>query len=157
MINNSFDYHNGIVFINDGLSINIIFVLIVTPILLKIYIKNLKVLKNNYNNYYEIDIYIDSRIIKTISYLDTGNKLVSPYSRLPILLLHNKDPIFDRTKYTLVPYNTISSNGFLKCYKAEKLNIKGIGVRYNFLIGIVDEINIDGVSSILNIDILEGT
>ena len=157
MINNMFGDSIGLIFINKGISINIIFILLITPILLKIYIKNLKELKNNYNNYYNLDIFIKGHIVKSISYLDTGNKLVSPYSNRPILLLHNKDPIFENIKYSLVPYNTVSGNGIMKCYKVDKLIINNKLTRYNFLVGLIDNINIDGVDSILNVDILEGT
>lgn len=156
IINNSFDYHNGLVFYNDGLSINIVLIIIITPILIYIYIKNLKSLKLNYNNYYNITIYTSNGNIKVTSYLDSANKLVSPYSLKPIILLHNKSPIFDNMKYSLIPYNTIKDIGFIKCYKVSKVSIEGVGDRYNVLIGLIDnEINIDGVDCILNSKILE--
>ncbi len=155
-INNSFDYHNGLVFYHKGLSINIILIVLITPILLYIYIKNLKEYKTNYNNYYKLEIYINNRVIKSTSYLDTGNKLVSPISNKPIILLNNKDPIFNDLPYTLIPYNTIKDNGFIKCYKPDKVYIESIGNR-KALIGIIDNrINIDGVDSIININLLEG-
>ena len=157
LINNSFDYHNGLVFYHNGLSINIILIVLITPVLLYFYIKNLKYYKNTYNNYYKLEIYINNKVIKSISYLDTGNTLVSPISNKPIILLNNKDPVFNNMYYHLIPYNTIKDNGFIKCYKPDKVYIEGIGNKYNVLIGIIDnKINIDGVDSILNVNLLEG-
>lgn len=157
IINNSFDYHKGLVFYHNGLSINIILIIILTPILIYIYLKGLKDIKENYHNYYNICIYIKDKVIKSTSYLDTGNKLVSPYSKEPVILLHNKSPIFENMNYTLIPYNTIDNIGFIKGYKADKVHIAGIGDKYKVVIGLVEnKINIDGVDSILGINLLEG-
>ncbi|MDD6756542.1 MAG: sigma-E processing peptidase SpoIIGA, partial [bacterium] len=53
LLNLEFSYKNiGIIFFNNGLSINFIFLLIVSPIILYIYIKQTKSLKYNYSNYY---------------------------------------------------------------------------------------------------------
>ena len=156
LINNSFDYHNGLVFYHNGLSINVILIVLITPVLLFFYIKNLKEYKNNYNNYYKLEIYINNKVIKSVSYLDTGNKLKSLTGK-PVILLNNKDPVFNNLNYTLLPYNTIKDRGFIKCYKPDKVYIEGIGSIYNVVIGIINnKINIDGVDSILNINILEG-
>ncbi len=62
MINNSFDYHNGLVLYNEGISINIIFIIIVTPILLYINIKNIHISKK-YNLYYRVLIYINNNVM----------------------------------------------------------------------------------------------
>ena len=157
LINDSFDYHNGLVFYNNGLSINIIIILVLTPILVYVYLKGFKHIKNNYHNYYNISLYIKDKIINVTSYLDTGNKLESPYTHTPVILLHNKDPIFNNLKYTLIPYNTVSSNGLIKCYKVDKIHIEGVGDRYKVIVGIMEnEINIDGVDCILNTKLLEG-
>ena len=156
LINNSFNFHNGLVFYNKGLSINVILIIVLTPILLFIYIHNLKSIKNNYNNYYKVIIYIGNNSISVTGYLDTGNKLVSPYSNKPVIILHNKSPVFDNMDYVLIPYNTIDNFGFIKCYKPDKVYIEGVGDRYSLLVGVTQNIiNIDGVECILNTKILE--
>ena len=59
-------------------------------------------------------------------------------------------------KMVLVPYKTISNEGILKCIIAEKLDIKGIGIYKDVLIGLSDgDIRIDGVDMILNSRIRE--
>lgn len=160
-LNISFSYKNeGLIFYNNGLSINFIFLLIISPIILKLYQNQAKELKNNYSNYYKVDIYLDDYLIKTSAYLDTGNKLVDPYLKRPVLILNKKKMIYDinQFKMVLVPYKTISDTGLLKCVIAKSINIKGVGIRKNVLIGISsEEIKINGVDLILNTKILEET
>ena len=71
--------------INNNLLNFIIFVLL-SPIITYIYIKIIKKLKNNYSNYYMIDIYLkDKPKITLNAFLDTGNKLIDPYTHKPII------------------------------------------------------------------------
>ena len=45
----------------------------------------------------------------------------------------------------------------MRCIKADKLFIENVGVRYNFLVGIIDEnIEFDGINCIFGKNILEG-
>lgn len=156
IINNQLAYkQNGLIFFHNGLSINVILIIILTPLIIYFYIKQSKNLKNNYNNYYLLDIYINNKIIHTTSYLDTGNKLVDPYTFKPVILLCNKDPVFNNLKYILIPYHTISDTGFIKGYKVDKIYIEGVGYKKNVIVALVDKLNIDGVESILNTKILE--
>ena len=155
MVNNSFDYHNGLIFYSEGISINIIFVIFITPILLYMNIKNIRSSKK-YNLYYKVLIYIGNSLIKTTGYLDTGNTLVSPYSGRPVILLKNKSPVFNGLKYNMIPYNTIDNRGYIKSYKPDKVLIDGIGEYNNVVIGLIDnDICIDGVDCILNTKLLE--
>lgn len=157
LINNSFDYHNGLVFYNTGMSLNIILIIVLVPLLLRFYIRMIKDLKVSYSNYYKIKIYFNDHIVHSVAYLDTGNKLVSPYSSKPILLYYNKNPVFDSLRYTLIPYNTVSNNGYIKGYKVDKIYIDGIGYRKKLLVGVIDnKINIDGCDSLMGLNILEG-
>lgn len=153
LLNNSLNYHNGIVFYNKS-NLNLLVIILMTPILLYIYIKRLREIKNNYNNYYNITFFIKDVSFKVVSYLDTANKLVSPVSSKPVILLHNKNPVFDNLRYTLIPYNTINGNGLLKCYKVD-IYIEGVGFKKKVLVGLIDSINIDGVDCILNTKLLE--
>lgn len=160
-LNITFSYkNNGIVFYNNGLSINFIFLIFFSPIILKLYSNQVKELKNNYSNYYKVDINLNGKIIKTNAYLDTGNKLVDPYMKRPVIILNKKKMIYDinEFKMVLVPYKTITNSGLLECVIANYIDIKGIGIKKNVLIGISEEdIKIDGIDLILNIKILEET
>ena len=156
-INNQFSYsNNNLIFINNGFKLNIFLGIILGIIGITIYIKNIKKLKTNYNKYYLVDIYYDNKKITLNAFLDTGNKLFSPYNNNPIILV-NKDKIITKENdFIYVPFNTVNNSGLLKCVKAEKIYIEKIGYKKKFLIGLSDSIKIDGVDVILNEKLLEG-
>lgn len=150
---------DGIIFYSDGLSINFYILIILSPIIIYVFVKQIKLLKNNYSNYYKIDIYLNNgQVISTTSFLDTGNNLFDPYKNRPIILV-NKNIIkfnYDEENILFVPYDTLNNHGLLKCLRVNYIDILGIGIRKNVLIGISNQkIKIDGVDSILNKKILE--
>lgn len=140
----------------DNYLLSVIILIIISPIITYIYIKSIKQIKVNYSNYYQIDIYLkDDQQVKVNSYLDTGNKLKDPYKNRPIILV-KKDLInYKKEKIILVPYNTIDSHGLLECIIPKKINILSIGERKNLLIGLIEEVGIEGADCILNQDLLE--
>ena len=159
-LNLQFSYKNkGLVFYFNGLSINVIVLIILSPTIIYLYTKQALELKNNYSNYYNIDIYLkNGKIIPTTAFLDTGNKLEDPYKKRPIILL-NKELItidYDKDKILLVPYDTINNHGLLKCVIPDKIFIQGLGFRNDFLVGVSNEkIKMDGIDCILNSKLLE--
>ncbi len=159
-LNIQFSYkNNGLVFFHHGLSINFIFLIIFSPIIIYIYIKQCKELKNNYASYYKANLYLDNNcVLRLNAFLDTGNKLIDPYQKRPIILIDKKDLKFNLKDYKtiLVPYETVNDKGLLKCIKANKIDIEGVGIKKKFLVGIMDDkISIDGVNCILNYRLLE--
>ena len=161
LLNIEFSYKQvGLVFYHNGLSINFIILLIISPLILYVYVKQALNLKNNYSNYYKVDIYLrDGTIKKVNAFLDTGNKLKDPYKRRPIILV-DKNALkfsYESNSTLLVPYDGINSHGLLKCIIPDQIYIYGVGVRKNLLIGISnEEIDIDGVDCILHTKLLEG-
>lgn len=156
-INIQFSYKNeGLLFITNGSSINIVIGCILSIIILYKYIKQVKLLKTNYNKYYKTSIYFKNGQITTFNaFLDTGNKLIDPYRKWPIILI-NESKITNVDKTILVPYHTVNGEGLLKCFKPDKIYIEGIGFKRKLLIGLSNSINIDGVDCILNERLLEG-
>ncbi|MBQ8681764.1 MAG: sigma-E processing peptidase SpoIIGA [Bacilli bacterium] len=160
LLNLEFSYqHEGLIFYFEGLSINVIVLIVLSPIIIYAYVKQGLLLKNHYSNYYNVDIYLsDGQIIPTTAFMDTGNKLEDPYKRRPIILL-NKELVkldYNKHKMVLVPYDAINHHGLLKCIIPEKIFIQGIGFKDNFLIGISDEkILIDGVDCIMHSKLIE--
>jgi len=159
-LNVEFSYRQeGLVFYHNGLSINFIVLIIFSPIIIYTYIKQCINLKNNYSNYYNVDIYLKDGTIKNFSaFLDTGNQLYDPYKKRPIILIYDKNLKFnfnlDNT--LLVPYDGINNHGLLKCIIPEKIYIKGVGIKTEVLIGISNEkIDIDGINCILHTKLLE--
>lgn len=157
-LNIQFSYKQvGLIFFHSGISINIIFLIIVSPIVIYLYIKQVSSLKNNYANYYKIRINLENREYKFIGFLDTGNKLKDPYFNRPIILI-NKDKIsFNDMKKIYIPYVTITENGLLECINLKQVYIDSIGIKKNVLLGFIKEqITIDGVDCILQTKLLEG-
>ncbi|MFV0275080.1 MAG: sigma-E processing peptidase SpoIIGA [Bacilli bacterium] len=159
-INIQFNYNNDdLIFYQESLNTNFILLLFLIPIVIYFYIKQIKELKNNYSNYYKIDIFLKDGNSKNLTaFLDTGNKLYDPYKHRPIILVDKKKIDINIKKYKIIysSYKTIDSTGLLKCVFIDKINIIGVGIRKNVLIGLSNSINIDGVDCILHTEILEG-
>lgn len=148
-LNVQFSYKNeGLIFYHHGLSINVWLLLILSPIILIIYIKQNRNIKNHYQHYHQVKIYLKNENIECVGYLDTGNQLVDPYFRRSVVLL-NKQVITDTSDFTiLVPYQTIGNKGFIYC--TSPLLIEVDGKKCDALVGISHEyIAIEGVDCIL--------
>ena len=154
-LNILFSYRQeGIIFIFKGLSINIIILFLVSPIILFMYIKQMKE-KTNYNIYHNVEIYFKNKIIKLTGFIDTGNKLVDPYMKKPIILIP-KNKIDNITNKIIVPYMTIDDVSLLECISVDNILIDGISYKNKMLVGLIDKkINIDGIDCILNYKLME--
>ena len=141
-----------------SISINWIVLLLCSPIVIFAYIKQLINLKNNYSNYYQVNIYFKDGTKKRLSaFLDTGNQLIDPYKKRPIILVNKQEIKFKEEDLILVPYDTLNNQGLLKCIVPIKIDIIGIGVRNDVLLGIAEKrIKIDGIDCILHTKLLEG-
>lgn len=158
LLRSEFKYTKVFKILQNRISFEYIFLLVFAPIILYLYSKQLKDFKNNYSNYYKVNIYLNNHIINTNGYLDTGNKLVDPYLKRPVIILNKKKMIYDINEFqmVLVPYKTISEENMLTCIIAPKVEILGLGSHKNVLIGLIDDnITIDGVDLILNTKLLE--
>lgn len=159
LLNIEFSYkQEGLVFYFKGLSINFIVLLIVAPIIILVYVKQAKNIKNNYSCYYSIEIvFKNNQSIILNSFLDTGNKLKDPITNKGIILV-NKEVV--RGKYNIrspmyVPYNSLNNHGLLKCFSPKHIIING-KIYTNYLIGLSDnKISIDGVDCLLNYRLME--
>lgn len=159
-LNVQFSYKNeGLLFYYNGLSVNVIVLIIFCPVILYFYVKQGLELKNHYSHYYHIDIYLrNGMVIETTAFLDTGNHLEDPYKKRPIILLNRNLIEVDYEDYNLllVPYEALNHHGLLQCVIPEKIFIQGVGFRSDFLVGIAsEEIKLDGVGCILNQRLLE--
>lgn len=156
-MNIQFSYKNeGIIFYHNGLSINFILLIFLSPIIIYCYIKQCKDLKHTYNNYYKIKISYKNELKDINSFLDTGNRLVSPYNKSPVILVNEKIFKHIDDNYIYIPYSTVNNEGILKCIKVDEVIIEGVGIRENVLVGLTNSIKIDDVDCILNMKLLEG-
>lgn len=160
-LNVQFSYKQvGIAFYHSGLSINYIVLLLLSPIIIYMYVKQGIHLKNNYSHYYQVKLYLTKdKVLRMSAFLDTGNTLCDPYQKRPVLLINKKKMIYDINEFgmLLVPYKTVKGSGLLPCIKPYKIEIEKVGERRELLVGIMeDNIQIDGIDCLLNKKILEG-
>ena len=91
LLNDSLGYEvNSGIFINNGYSINLIILLIISPVIIFMYVREFLKLKKKINTIYNVVIKFKNKEIKLEGFLDTGNKLVDPYFNRPIILLNKK-------------------------------------------------------------------
>ena len=140
----------------DNSILSFVTLIVISPLITIIYLKIIKSIKNFNSNYYQVDIYLkDKPIITLNAYLDTGNKLTSPYNGKPVILVAKKSIMYDPPKTILVPYHTIDSHSMINCFSPEKIYIHDVGVRRRVLIAIIDEVPIEDAQCILNEKLLE--
>ena len=85
------------------------------------------------------------------AFLDTGNKLKDQYKNRPIILINTYKIDVDYDKSILVPYETVSGSGVLKCIEADYIVIDNNKLIKKPLIGLTkDKFNIEGIDMILN-------
>ena len=156
LLNLEFSYkHIGIIFYNNGLSINFIVLLVLSPIILYIYIKETKLLRYNYSNYYNVEIYLNNKKYKYIGYMDTGNVLTDALTKKSVVLIDKRKILFNIKEFRLIPYTSIGGGNMIKVIKIDKLIFNSKEYK-NILLGLIDKISIDGVDVILNRKLLEG-
>lgn len=158
-LNINFSYkQEGLVFFHDKLSINYIVLLITAPLILYLYIKQNKKLKNKYNNYYQITItLLNDKPLSFNVYLDSGHKLKDPINNKNIILIEENLLLKeDIVLPILIPYKVLNHNGLLPCIRIKEAFIEGIGKTNKVLLGLSkDSFNIDGVKGIISNEIME--
>lgn len=155
LLNIEFSYKKfGIVFVNNGFSINFIFLIILSPIMLYIYIKQTNYLRYNYSNYYNIQIINKNKAYSYTAYMDTGNVLVDSLTNKSVILIDKRKLLFNIKEFRLIPYMGVNGYNVIKVIKIDKLLFNNKEYS-NVLLGIMDNINLDGVDVILNRKLLE--
>ena len=136
---------------NSNFNLNYIVLLIIGPIILFIYYKSNKKLKNTYSDYYKIKIVFDNIEYNLVSFYDNGNNLKDPISRKSIIIVENNrlEKIYNIRSPVYVPVITVKGTHLMKCFKPSYiiLNDKKI---YNYLIGESSIKFSDGVECLLN-------
>lgn len=150
LLNLSFSYkHKGLIFFSDSLSINFIVMIVITPFIMYFYVKEKKEFTKNRSNYYDVDIFIKDQKYSLVGYLDTGNNLKDPYKKRSIIITNYQEIKIDIEEAILVPFQTISDHGIIKCIKPDKVEINHIEFK-NCLIGKSEkEFNLNHSSCIL--------
>ena len=143
LINDSLGYKvDSFIFINNGYSINLIILIFISPVILFLYIKEFIKLKKYINTKYNVIIKFKNKEINIEGFLDTGNKLVDPYFKRPIILLNKKYINLRGKKIIYVPFKSLNNSSLLKCITCEYILINNNKIS-NVLIGIIDNLNVD--------------
>ncbi len=145
LLNIEFSYrHEGLIFYNNGLSINVIILFIISPIILYIYVRQSKLFQKKVKNYHKVNLKIGKKQIYLNGYLDTGNTL--SYKDKPVIITNIKNTF--KKKKIMVPYVVINGSGIIECIEA-KIEIPDMG-KFDVLLGFSENINISGVDVLLN-------
>ncbi len=150
--------HKGLVFYYEGLGFNYIFLIIIAPFSLYVFIKSMKALREIKDYYYQVKIILENNYVLNITgFLDTGNKLQDPITKRYVIML-NKKLIEAKIKIRspmFVPYNTLNNHGLLMCIKPKKLIINNQELD-NYLIGLSDNsLKLNGIDCLLNYQVRE--
>lgn len=136
-INLQMSYKNeGLIFFYNGFSLNIILLLILSPIILYMYYKQSRYFKESLSNVHHVKIYYQGKEYDYRGYLDTGNKLYDPYKHREVSLLYNKELYESLEEFLPIPYKTLSSNSYLKGIVIDKMLIDDTLIINHALIGI---------------------
>lgn len=141
----------GLYLIDNEIKLNFVVIILIGPLILYLYVSQTKKLKNNYNNYYKVEMIYNNKIYNFTAFLDTGNKLKDQYKNRPIILVNTDKIKIGYENSILVPYTTVNGSGILKCLVVDKIIVDSKKIIEKPLIGFSkDSFNIDGIDMILN-------
>ncbi len=130
-----------------NMKLNYIVLVIASPLILYLFIKQGLWLKTNYSNYFKVVIYSKNKSYNLNGFLDTGNKLTDIITNKPVILVDEK---IDYERFYYIPYQGVNSNGLLKCIKVDKMIVAN-KIYKNVIIGLLEhKIKIDGINCLLN-------
>jgi len=143
LINDSFGYElDSFIFINNGYNINLITLLSISPLILYLYVKEHLNYKKKINIKYDVIIKFKNHKINVIGFLDTGNKLIDPYFKRPIILLNQKYINIKNQKIIYVPFTSLNNDGLLKCVIPEYILVNNKKYK-DVLIGVSENLKYD--------------
>ena len=156
-LNIEFSYTSiGLLFKKHKLNISAIFLLLISPVILLLYIKQEKKMKSNYNLTYNVKIVLKSQQEYILNgFLDTGNSLFDPITSKPIILIEKGIVDEKNNKFYYVPFHSLNNQNLLKCLRPKYIEIENKKFN-NYLIGISDKkFNFEGIKCILNNRLME--
>ena len=116
---------NGLIFFDNEVNINIFILVIFSPIILYIYIKQIH---NRYkiNLRTKVVINVEDKEILLNGFIDTGNTLKEPYGGKDVMITNNMiiKNIIERSNYLLIPCTTIKGRTFIKGSKFNDILIE---------------------------------
>lgn len=136
--------------VGSGFGLKYLIIIVLSPLVLAVYYKLANKLKNDYNNRHKLKIVYGEHVFEGVGYLDSGNKLVSPISGKPIVLVEKEYIVYHKLKLVPIPYNALNHHGLLYCFHPNELMVDGV-LYPNVLVGLSEvKFNIDGCNALLN-------
>ena len=114
---------------------NAMLLLIVVPIIIMIYRKEIQKEKLKLQNKYTVEIDINQKKYLLEGFIDTGNHLKDPITNKKIIIVNLK---INCHKKLLIPYKALNYEGLLPCISPDKILINQKEIK-NCLIGISKE------------------
>lgn len=132
--------------INSNFYSNFIFLIILSPLIIYIVIREFINYKINIKDKYLVSIIYNNKTYKLEGFIDTGNKLESPISKKGIILVNLK---ISSKRLIYIPYKALNTSGIIPCIKPDKVIINNKLIN-NCLVGLSkDKFHIDGYDCIL--------
>ena len=132
--------------LNKNLYVNYLILIILSPIIIYLLIKELNKHRLNINDKYLVEITISKKKYKLEGFIDTGNRLSSPIKKEPVILVNLK---INYNKVIYIPYKALNTEGIIPCIKPDKIMINNKQIK-NYLVGLAtDKFTIDNVNCIL--------
>ena len=111
---------------------NLIFLLIISPIVIKLCIYTFKKIKVMTEESYQVKVFMQEKQYNFKGFIDTGNLLKSPISQKSIILIEDVIP---KAYGYFIPYKALNYEGLLEIIKPDKIIINEQEIK-NCLIGI---------------------
>ncbi len=134
--------------------VNYLLLMIVSPILLYLFIRENIQTKRANTHKYLVEITYKNDVFTTYGIIDTGNCLVDPYKKRSVILVDYPFSLDERNRI-LVPFKALNTTGLLDCFVPDKVLINDKELK-NYLVGISNkELNLCGCRCILPNDLVE--
>ena len=129
-----------------GLYTNFIVIVVGSPIVLFLIVKELINHKYNINDKYSVSIIYNKKTYRLEGFVDTGNKLESPISKKSVILVNLK---INTNKLIYIPYKALNTSGVIPCIRPDKVIVND-KIIDNCLIGLSkDKFELNGCNCIL--------
>ncbi len=122
----------------NNMYVNLILMLIIGPIIIILYIMNARRIKLELTCVHDVIIVDKDNTIKLRGIMDTGNNVVCPITKLPVVFVNSNLKV-KSDKLFVVPYRTIDNEGVINCVKADEFIVDG--KRLKCLIGTSNSIS----------------
>mgnify|MGYP004495655657 FL=1 len=134
-LNNQLSYfNNNLLFIHNKTTLNIILIIISSPIIFTLYHKTMKKEKFKQKYLHKVEISYLNKTFITTAYLDSGNNVKDPYQKRSIIIT-TKDLALPLEKTLYVPYKALGINGLLKCIEIKEIRVDNTLLKHKYLLG----------------------